>query len=123
MAYELKYTDKDGVLVVKVTGHYADVEEFIGKMKEEKVEFLARGAKRILFDDRELDMILDVLDAVIFAESVLEDEVQTEGYRYACLPPESGRRFYATFETILQNRSINYRLFDNEAEAIHWLNA
>lgn len=123
MAYSLTYTEKDGVLVVKVTGRYLDVGEFIGKMKEEMVEFQKRGARRILFDDQELDMILDVFDAVVFAESVLEQGVQTEGYRYACLPPEGGRQFYATFETILQNRSVNYRLFDNGADAIHWLNA
>lgn len=121
MTYSLTYEDKGRVLLVKVSGRYENVEEFIGKMKRENEAFKARGVTRILFDDRDLETDMDTLDAVTFADAVLQDGHHTHGFRYACLPPESGRHFYEALETVCQNRSINYRLFNSENDALDWL--
>ena len=121
MPYFLTYARIGDILVVKATGDYADVQEFIAKKDEATLRIMEERARRILLDDRELTMTLDVHDAVTFADAVLEEGVPAQGLRFACLPPKTGREFYAAFETACRNRSINYQLFEDKQAAVDWL--
>lgn len=123
MPYSLTYRTEDQILVVKVSGYYSDIGDFLDKMETENKKFLTTGTRRVLFDDRDLEITLDILDCIVFAERVLDEGLQTKGFRYACIPSDTGWDYYRAFETVLQNRSINYRLFKNERDAIDWLTA
>lgn len=97
---------------------------------EETMEYLALVARmadeysltRILLDELRLGLTAELLDVYSFADSHLAQGMIERGFRLACLPNLAHRDFLLTVETILNNRSLSFRVFNLEAEAIAWLN-
>jgi hypothetical protein len=79
------------------------------------------GLHRALLDQRRLHMRLDTLDVYRLAESEVSAEAAVRGVRIACLPNSEDSGFARNMETIMHNRSISYRVFADEDEAVAWL--
>lgn len=75
---------------------------------------------RLLFDERELDMNLTSHDVYVLAEE-FSLIVPPAGLRIAAIHSVKNKEVGSTFETMLQNRSVNYRSFELEEDAIEWL--
>lgn len=78
------------------------------------------NCSRLLFDERKLEMNLTSHDVYILAEE-FSLIVPPAGLRVAALHSAHNKEVGRTFETMLQNRSVNYRSFESEDEAIAWL--
>lgn len=79
------------------------------------------GMNRVLLDERELSNELDTFEAYRAGESEDVVEVARGGYRFACVPDPANKSQNQSFETMMMNRSVSYRVFDTMAEAEAWL--
>jgi len=106
--------------VVRITGPVTNgsLREYVSLIMDFAQE---SGLKRILLDERELSIEADMYEAYLVGES---DEIVTaaiEGYRFACVPDPANRSRNEAFETVMRNRSVNYRVFDSVRVAERWL--
>lgn len=74
----------------------------------------------ILLDSRACVFELDVPQAFKVAQT-LGDYIPLLGMRIASVPDSKTMELDKFFETVFQNRSINYRLFESEEEAEKWI--
>lgn len=81
------------------------------------------GVTRILLDERGLKDEEDAMDAYEVAESETLAEMGMAGFRLALITHPDNQAINQTWETILQNRAINLRVFLEEEQAITWLNS
>lgn len=79
------------------------------------------GVNRILLDERELMDEEDAMDAYQVSESATFAQMSVRGFRLALISREENLEINKTWETILQNRSINLRIFLDETEGLDWL--
>ncbi|MGE4421804.1 MAG: hypothetical protein AB7D39_05865 [Pseudodesulfovibrio sp.] len=93
----------------------ADFAELLSRMGDEY------GLHWMLLDEKRLKKYLDVLDAYRLAEADITAQAATRGVRMACLPNPEDIEFARNMETILHNRSVSYRVFENKDEAVAWL--
>ncbi|BDQ34584.1 hypothetical protein [Pseudodesulfovibrio portus] len=81
----------------------------------------ASGLKRILLDERGLVLGVDTHEAYLVGESEQIVMAAIQGYRFASVPDPANKARNENFETMLRNRSVNYRVFDTIADAEEWL--
>lgn len=79
------------------------------------------GLRRVLLDERELTLGTDMYEAYQIGESEAVVTAAMGGYRFACLASPENRDRNKAFETVMRNRSVNYRVFDSLEEAETWL--
>ena len=108
-------------LRMTTTGSLESAEELMGYVA--LVDRMAReyDTNRILVDETRLTLMADLLDTCVFAESDLAQDMISRGVRVACLPGPARREFLRGVETILNNRSFSFRVFDAEDAAVAWL--
>jgi hypothetical protein len=95
-----------------------DLTDFVELLRKLGNEY---GLNWILLDERKLRRHLDVLDIYHLAEADIAVEAAARGVRLASLPHPEELQLARNIETILHNRSISYRVFNDEAEAEAWL--
>lgn len=83
-------------------------------------EALHHGRDRLLFYEKELVMNLTTHDVYLLAEE-FADKLLHSGLRVAAVHADHNREVGQHFETMLRNRSFNYRSFVDEQEALVWL--
>lgn len=79
------------------------------------------GVTRILLDERHMVDQEDVMDAYEVSESPTLSRMGMEGFRLALVTCEDNLEINRAWETILQNRAINLKVFTDALEAERWL--
>lgn len=114
-------SDKGEYLLFVTTGTMKSADEIIENAELIESELTQNGLRRALLDQRGMVDEEDVLDATIVAESPVMERMATQGIRLACLSTVDNLEINRAFETILQNRSVLFKAFIDEAEAVDWL--
>lgn len=117
---QIEAEPKDGYVLVRMSGMMP-----AGSFMENLLRFMGivkdSGVKRVLIDEAGLDFMVDMLEAYELGESSVITEAATEGYRFASVPAPGNRDRNRVLETVMQNRSVSYRVFDSLSEAKAWL--
>ncbi|BDQ35053.1 hypothetical protein [Pseudodesulfovibrio portus] len=119
--YSIDFQIENGVLRASVCGVIASGEEAAAKARDVIDTGLKVGVHRILLDEREVDISIDVHEIISIARELVGREIPLYGGRMACLYRPEKKDLYKTYETIYQNRSLSYRLFDDPGRAMAWL--
>jgi len=117
----VKFELKGGYLLVVSHGNLDSVEEVRKYVVLLRKQALVNRAKRLLLDERNLKDHQDMMDAYVLSES--EEIVTTalQGIRLACISHPANYELNRSYETLFLNRSLMFKAFLNEAEAIEWL--
>ena len=121
--YSLTFATEDGYLFAKVAGEVSTLEQLSEKAHSIMGKVLELGMKRVLVDDRELSVHVDVHDAHCLANEMDGANLQVQGFRIACLYVAEHADIYRIFETGHRNRSLNFRAFTDQEAALKWLTA
>lgn len=121
--YSIDFQIENSVLKAMISGTIATGEEAAAKAREVIDTGLKVGIYRILLDERALDVNVEFHEIIAIATELENRGIPSYGGRMACLYPPEKKDFYKTFETIYQNRSFSYRLFDDFDQALDWLRA
>ena len=121
MSFDLWFETRNGYVVGTVVGRIATPDELLRKIRAVVHKGLDSNIARFLMDERNLDFRLEPHDIVQVADHLEKQNIQTLGGRSACLcnPAQTGR--YRACETVYRNRSLSYRVFENEEAAVTWL--
>ena len=76
---------------------------------------------RILLDEIDFHMNVDMLGAIQLTEILIEKDVPSMGLRVAAVVLPENMAGERALETAMRNRSINYRVFDDMETAQQWL--
>lgn len=114
-------TPMDGYIVVRSTGVFDNADEVL-KLAETLGQVARTYPERGMLLDQ-LDAVdnQDFQDAYELSESDLISDLAMLGLRLACLCTPDNLEINRAWETLLQNRSINYRAFLDRDEAVTWL--
>lgn len=121
MPFNRSFKEEADLVRMITTGSIDTVEEYLDKLKIGTLRLKQLRPRRVLVDDTELTVNLDVLDVSLGAADLEKDEFSSLGIRAAALYRPEHKGIYRVIETAYRNRSINYRLFESEEEALAWL--
>lgn len=121
MAFDLLFETRDGYIVGIVTGVISTPEDLLRKIGTMVHKGLDSNVTRFLMDERGLELRLEAHDIVEVANRLEERNIQSLGGRSACLCNPDFVELYRACETIYHNRSLSYRVFGGEADAVAWL--
>ncbi|MGE4191965.1 MAG: hypothetical protein AB7E51_01105 [Pseudodesulfovibrio sp.] len=121
MGFKLSTEVRDGYIHGVTTGEIRTADHVL-----EKVESLRRvcereGIFRFLMEERRLRLLVDAHESAIAANLLEREGIQTFGGRMATLYNPDYLDAFRLQETMYMNRSLSYRLFRDEAEALVWL--
>ncbi|WP_316897556.1 hypothetical protein [Pseudodesulfovibrio indicus] len=121
MAFKMSTEIRDGYILCVTTGEIRTADDIL-----EKVEVLRRVGKRegffrFLMEERRLRLLIDAHEISIAANLLEREGIQTIGGRMATLYNPDYPDAFRLQETMYMNRSLSYRLFREEAEALVWL--
>lgn len=121
MSYTVSFLENDGWLTAQCCGQLKGFSDLCEQAQVilEKIEAL--GTRYLFLDDRDLDLAVDVHYLSRLVDQFGEKGLSLMGFRIACMCKPNNRQLYKTLETIYQNRSFNFRLFDDEKRAVTWL--
>lgn len=120
MTYAFQFIKKDEYLLVELSGEGNTVDDVLLLADAVLKEAKKAGTYCIMFDERNVTLNLDQHDVYCITEA-LADSLPGEGMRVAVIYNVEFLEIYKSFETMLQNRSINYKLFDSPKKAEAWL--
>lgn len=112
---------EDGFIRITSAGTMLDLgeaQEYGNRMYAAAIKY---GVKRILLDERHMVDEEDVMDAYEVSESSTLTEMGMAGFRLALVSSQANLEINKAWETILQNRAINLRVFHDVTEAERWL--
>ena len=121
MSFDLTFETRDGYIVGLVTGVIDTPEALLRKVQTMVHKALDSNVTRFLMDERGLDLRLEAHDVIEVANRLEERNVQSLGGRSACLCNPERFELYRACETIYHNRSLSYKVFEHEADAVAWL--
>ncbi|EGB16365.1 hypothetical protein DND132_3162 [Pseudodesulfovibrio mercurii] len=121
MSFDLLFEIRDGYVVGVVTGVIDTPEELLRKIRTMVHKGLDSHLTRFLMDERGLELRLDPHDIIQVADLLEEHNIQSMGGRSACLCNPRLMEQYRACETVYHNRSLSYRVFEREEEAVAWL--
>jgi len=123
MSFSLSFIDDADWLVAVTKGEISSLDALVERLGRVFERASAFGRKRVLLYDRDLDVRVDALDIATAAALHEEQGVSRLGMRLACVCAPDCRPVCSIIETMLRNRSISYRLFAEEDDAVAWLSA
>jgi hypothetical protein len=121
MSHDLTFEIRDGYIVGMVTGMIDTPEELLRKIRTMLHKALDSNITRFLMNERGLDLRLEAHDIIEVANRLEKKNVQSLGGRSACLCNPASIELYRACETIYHNRSLSYKVFTDEADAVAWL--
>lgn len=121
MFYSLKYRDKDNYLLATVSGEITTVEVAQECVHHILDTALKRDYIRILIQRQALTSNLDTYDAIKMVDTLSQTRPSARNVRIANVVTSGKAPSCTVYETILQNRSFNYRFFTTDDEALDWL--
>jgi len=122
MSYEYTITPQDGYLLYITSGVLDDVESLLACTGIALQEAMAKECN-LLIDDRRLTINLSNLDATLTGEHLAEIDLQVMGIRIASVQSPENMELGRMFETVLTNRSLVFKVFEDRESAINWLNS
>lgn len=120
MAYKYNVTQESGYLHFTISGNAHNAEDARQFAYKVIVQAEASACSNIFFDEKKLETNLTSHDIYTLAEE-FSGLIVSEGFRIAALHTARNAEVGKMFETMLQNRSINYRTFMDKKEALNWL--
>lgn len=108
-------------LKVTTSGSLASVQELEQYAQGIRQEALLHDAKRVHLDERKLLDEQDTLEAYEFSESDTTALTALDGIRISCVCHPDNYELNKTYETLYLNRSLMFRVFLTEEEALEWL--
>lgn len=121
MPISMQMTFDDRCLRVVATGTADSVEDVVSYVEPQIAEAMSRGIRRVLLDERKVAFHLDYHDTIDLAEYFEGKGTRRSGFRVAALMSETTPDFHRGWETVSRNRSMSYKLFQDETEAEEWL--
>ena len=121
MTIDIKSEALEDVVQLVVVGKTASVADLLKYSRAVADSCAAKACRRVLMDERALIMDEDALAAYEFSESDSIVELATSGIRIACLSSHENLKQNLAYETSMQNRSLNFRVFTDRGEALVWL--
>lgn len=118
--YSYEVVEKDGYIRINLFGKLNEVNNMLVLAGEMIREATACDTNCILSYGRDVEIDLDVSQAFKIAQT-LGDYIPLLGLRIASVPSAKQLKLDQFFETVFQNRSINYRVFGSAEEAEAWL--
>jgi hypothetical protein len=77
---------------------------------------------RVLLDERPLTYTVgDVFDLMGIGDKLVEEMLVFRFHRLACVTTPEQMEIVRRFESVARNRGLNYRAFENIADAERWL--
>lgn len=122
MPFKSKVEQVDDYVRITSTGSLASVAEVEDYVALIRNEALAHNVKKALLDERSLMDQQDTLDAYQVSESETASMAALSGIRLSCICHPRNYELNKTYETLLLNRSLIFRAFLTEKEALIWLN-
>lgn len=121
MSFDLLFEIRDGYIVGVVTGVIDTPEMLLRKVRTMVHKGLDSNLTRFLMDERGLEMNLEQHDIIQVANQLEKRNIQALGGRSACLCKPESTELYRACETVYHNRSLSYRVFEREEDAVAWL--
>ncbi|MGE4423586.1 MAG: hypothetical protein AB7D39_14925 [Pseudodesulfovibrio sp.] len=121
MSFDLLFETRDGYIVGIVTGVISTPEELLRKIRTMVHKALDSNITRFLMDERGLELHLEAHDIIEVANLLEAKNIQSLGGRSACLCNPDFIEQYRACETVYHNRSLSYRVFEREEDAVAWL--
>ena len=122
MPYKFETQPQDGYLLYTVSGTIDSVADGLEYVKAIVISAQKQGHYRILIDERTATKKMDQHDCVTWANEWTSRRSPT-GIRVATVYSPAELQNFHWVETILQNRSIVCKIFDDMNEAREWLMA
>lgn len=120
MNYEYAVQEHEGYLKVTMSGVVTTAADMLILAEHIIPEALQRGCKRVVVDESGIVERLSVVDLVAGAEMVTE-YIAERGVKVASVRSGENMTTGWTFETLLRSRKMNYKVFDNQEEAVSWV--
>jgi len=120
MPYVFDVQEKPGYLLFTLSGVAETVDEMRRFSEVMVTRAQASNCKRVLLDERATIKTLDFHDCMVHAERWVSEKPRI-GLRIAAVYSPVHARDFHWVETIFQNRSIVYKIFDAMEEAEQWL--
>ena len=120
MTYDFETTPVDGYLRFTASGTIESAEEAMAYLKAILTSAQKANCLRVLVDERNVSKNLDMYDCVVSADRWTSDHPPS-GIRVAAVYSPAEAQEFHWIETILNNRSVVCRIFDDMDEARKWL--
>jgi len=120
MPYRYRVDKKDDYIFFDVRGEADTVEDSRWFANEAIKEAERLDCDCLFFDERHLSMNLTSHDVYVLAEEFSQLLLHS-GLRVAAFHVADNSDVGGAFETMLRNRSFNYRSFTDKDEALDWL--
>lgn len=121
MPFKSEFAMTNDFLRVKTTGTLASVQEVEQYVDAIRTEALKQQTKKVLLDERELWDKQDTHDAYRFSESDVVTLTALAGIRISGISHPDNYELNKTYETLLMNRSLIFKVFLYEDDALEWL--
>lgn len=121
MPFETQSEFKGWYLHVTTTGTLDtvnEVEDYVHSLREQAQQ---HDTKKVLIDERGLMDQQDTHDAFEFSESEAAVLAALAGIRLSCICHPKNYELNKMYETLLLNRSLMFKVFLQEDEALQWL--
>lgn len=120
MGHVYEFIPRKGYLLCKTTGETSSVEDIFTYARAVTDAARKADCTYIFLDERGMTSTLDPLDIYMACEELACGGL-LRGFRFASLRTTLNKKSAQNFETMFQNRSINYRFFIDYEEAEKWL--
>jgi hypothetical protein len=120
MPFEFETQPRDGYLLLTASGRIESVEDAVDYLKAILTSARKAGFSRVLVDERNASRKADQHDCITCA-NLWTSGRPPSGIRVAAVYSPAEAKEYHWIETILQNRAIICRIFDEIGEAKEWL--
>lgn len=120
MGYDIELEKQKDYLLVSLGGEANNVDDVMLLANTVLKAAKQHNYTNILFDERKVTLNLDQHDVYNCTEE-LGTFLPSEGICVAAVHNAKDVIIFQCFETMLQNRSINYRIFETIEEAEKWL--
>lgn len=114
-------TDKDDYMIFIGDGSIRNAEEFFEWCATSIKKAQECGHSRLLYDNRTLQLDLSQHDIMTVGDLLLEMGVPSLGLRFAVLSSVNTAAASQGVDTAFANRSVTYKRFDSQKDALKWL--
>lgn len=121
MAISINVTTEDGYIRIKPSGVLETIEDLIEYGSYIYNQARLSGIPRVLLDEKDMEDAAEANTIYDWCEHEVVHKTATAGIRIAGISEPENYEINVMFETMLQNRSYNFKTFLNETEAIKWL--
>jgi len=122
MPFDFETELKDGYLLFVVSGSLDSAEDILTFSDAIAEHALRAGCNRVILDERAAFRNVDQHDFILFGDRWVASRPPMGIKVAAVYTAEDARKFHWV-ETIVRNRSMVCRIFDDMAAAVRWLRA